>query len=355
LRILFATSLYYPPQGLGGARVSTHQLCEALAARGHQVAVIARIRDRNWLWLRNRLHAKCRRRLFAPDRVPGYRVYRGWEPIAGIPEVVRDFRPDVAVAGTAATLLLAGKFVEEKVPTVAYFRSLEFEKFGAGPADRTRIGGFAVSGYVADRIEEVLGIKCNVVRSIVKPVNYLVEGKRETVLHVNPEPCKGIEITLALAARRPDIVFDVVRCWEETPEVRRIRERTERMDNVVWHEPIGDMRALYARARLLLAPSICEEAAARVVQEAQLNAIPVLASDRGGLPESVGAGGMTVDPEGDISEWTNALDRIWKDSGRDGEFATAAWHHARRDEVQTSVIVERVEKLLAEHVRATAG
>lgn len=355
MRILFATNLYYPPQGLGGARVSTHQLCEALASRGHEVAAIGRIRDRTWLWLKNRLHAKFRRRLFVPDYVPGYRVYRGWEPIEGIPEVIRDFRPDVAIAGTAATLSLARKFVEQNIPTVAYFRSLEFEKFGAGPEDLTLVNGFAVSRYVATRVEEVLGINCEVVRSIVEPAYYLVDVSRQTALHVNPDPCKGIDITLALAERRSDIVFDVVRCWEETPAVRRVRERIERLPNVVWHEPVGDMRRLYGRARMLLAPSLCEEAAGRVVQEAQLNGIPVVASDRGGLPESVGPGGITLDPGTDIAEWANALDRVWKDSDKDGEFGTAAWHHARRDEVQTPIIAERVEKLLAEHVRVAAS
>ncbi len=355
MRILFATNLYYPPQGLGGARVSTHQLCEALARKGHEVAALGRIRDRNWLWLRNRLYAKCRKRLFAPDHVLGYPVYRGWDPLEGISEVVRDFRPDVAIAGTAATVSLAGEFVRQGVPTVPYFRSLEFEKFGAAPADGSLMNGLAVSRYVADRVEDVLGIRCNVVRSIVDPERYLVDGTRQTVLHVNPDPCKGIEITLALAEQRPHIVFDVVRCWEETPEVRRIRERTEQLDNVVWHEPVGDMRKLYCRARMLIAPSVCEEAAARVVQEAQLNGIPVLASDRGGLPESVGPGGITVDPEAGISEWTRAFDGIWEDSDEESEFSKAAWHHARRDEVRISTIVARVEELLTGHVRAVTG
>ncbi len=354
MRILFATNLYYPPQGLGGARVSTHQLCEALAKQGHEVAVIGRIRDRTWLWLRNRLYAKRHGRMFAPDRVLGYSVYRGWDPISGVPEVVREFRPDVAITGTAATLALARKFVEHGVPTVAYFHSLEFEKFGAAPGDMTLVKGFAVSEYVARRVDEVLGIKCDVIRSIVDPDRYLVDAKRQTSLHVNPDPSKGIEITLALAERRPGVVFDVVRCWEETPEVRRIRERTERLDNVVWHEPVRDMKKLYGRTRLLLAPSIWEEAAGRVVHEAQLNGIPVLASDRGGLPESVGPGGITVDPDAGISEWERAFDRIWENSDEESEFSQAAWHHARREEVQPKVIVERVEKLLAEHGRIAA-
>lgn len=350
MRILFVTDLRYPPQGLGGARVSTHQLCEMLQERGHDVAVAAQVDNRGMLWLWNRLRAKITRRKCPADSVVGYPVYRGWDPLGGIREVVQDFQPDVAITGTAATLALACETLRQKVPTIAYFRALEFEKFGDPPSDRRLLGAFAVSPYTADRVEQVLGIPCRVVRSIVKHEYYRVDGDHQNVLHVNPDECKGIDITLALARRRPDIAFDVVRCWPRTPGIERIEREIENLPNVHWHEPVSDMRPLYGRARLLIAPSLCEEASGRVVQEAQLNGIPVLASNRGGLPDSVGAGGMVLDPNAEIDPWLDALNGIWGDPDRYATLSTAAWRHARRREIQPAAIVERVEQLLREHV-----
>ena len=59
----------------------------------------------------------------------------------------------------------------------------------------------------------------------------------------------------------------------------------------------------YAQARILLVPSVWEEAWGRVVTEAQLSGIPVLASAIGGLPESVGPGGILVPPGSDVEVW----------------------------------------------------
>ena len=67
----------------------------------------------------------------------------------------------------------------------------------------------------------------------------------------------------------------------------------------------------YAEARILLVPSVWEEAWGRVVTEAQVNGIPVLASAIGGLPESVGPGGILVPPGSDIEVWNAHLRELW--------------------------------------------
>ena len=67
----------------------------------------------------------------------------------------------------------------------------------------------------------------------------------------------------------------------------------------------------YAQARLLLVPSVWEEAWGRVVTEAQLNGIPVLATAIGGLPESVGPGGILIPPGSGIEVWNAHLRKLW--------------------------------------------
>lgn len=88
-----------------------------------------------------------------------------------------------------------------------------------------------------------------------------------------------------------------------------------------------------ARARALLMPSRWEEAWGRVATEAQDNGIPVIATRTGGLPESVGPGGLLISPEAEIETWAEALRSIWHDSAAYAALATAASNHARRPEV----------------------
>lgn len=86
----------------------------------------------------------------------------------------------------------------------------------------------------------------------------------------------------------------------------------ENLPNIEWSNRVSDMGKIYFLARVLLVPSQWEEAWVRVATEAQFSGIPVLASDIGALPESVGNGGMLIEPN-DIDAWEIALQNIWND------------------------------------------
>jgi glycosyltransferase involved in cell wall biosynthesis len=62
-------------------------------------------------------------------------------------------------------------------------------------------------------------------------------------------------------------------------------------------------------AAVVLVPSRCEEACPYSVLDAFASGVPVLASDRGGLPELVG--GEAVLAADDLGAWTEALGRLW--------------------------------------------
>ena len=85
------------------------------------------------------------------------------------------------------------------------------------------------------------------------------------------------------------------------------------LHNVTLLSPQKDMREIYGKCRLLLVPSVWEEAYGRVATEAQVSGIPVIASTRGGLPEAVGSGGILLDPAGPIEPWVNSVRKLWSD------------------------------------------
>lgn len=71
------------------------------------------------------------------------------------------------------------------------------------------------------------------------------------------------------------------------------------------------LSGLRARAAVVLAPSRWEEPCPYSVLEALAAGVPVLASDRGGLPELVGEDAVL--PAGVQAAWSNALAELWRD------------------------------------------
>jgi len=79
------------------------------------------------------------------------------------------------------------------------------------------------------------------------------------------------------------------------------------------HLEPGALAQLRRRAGVVLVPSRWEEPCPYAALDALAAGVPVLASDRGGLPELVGAGATL--PAGDVRGWGEALGALWRDRG----------------------------------------
>ena len=56
--------------------------------------------------------------------------------------------------------------------------------------------------------------------------------------------------------------------------------------------------------------------------------VPVLASNRGSLPEVIGTGGVLLEP-GDVDGWTSAIERMTNDTAWAQELACAGLERAK--------------------------
>uniref|UniRef100_UPI002600107F sulfotransferase n=1 Tax=uncultured Thiohalocapsa sp. TaxID=768990 RepID=UPI002600107F len=120
---------------------------------------------------------------------------------------------------------------------------------------------------------------------------------------VNPDPAKGGLFFLNLAAQvkamAPEIRFRAVESRWGRANWEKLHVPAEHLDAIDWYPTTSDMGQVYSEAALLVMPSLWVEAAGRVIPEAQLSGVPVLATRSGGIPEQVGEGGFLFDiPEG---------------------------------------------------------
>ena len=118
------------------------------------------------------------------------------------------------------------------------------------------------------------------------------------VTFVNPRPEKGAavfaRIALELGRRRPEIPLLVVEGRGTAAGLARVPVDLSELPNLHRMANTPDPRDFYRVSRVVLMPSLWRESLGRVAVEAMANGIPVLASDRGALPETLGDAGFVL-------------------------------------------------------------
>lgn len=308
MRLLFANPHPYLPDSTSGRDVAIHE--QALRWRADGVAVAV-------LCARIGLGTGCER-----DDALGYPVYRAGVPVDAWSAVLADWRPEIVIypfAPPSFPLLDLG--LRAGIKAVLHVANVE--SVAASP--RPEIALITVSDFAARRAETLLGIRPPVVPPLIEPERYRVAKPGDAVLLVNPSLRKGVELFFRLAEARPDIPFLAVESWNVDDVWRTVlMNRARALNNVELWPAVEDMREAYARARLILMPSIHEETFGRVVAEAQISGIPALVSDRGALPETLAGGGIAVPLDAGLEAWLAALDRLWTDPAFYDRCAAAA-------------------------------
>ena len=336
MRVLFVNPRPGLPQLLGGVETTTFDLAEHLRPRGHAAAVMCQIKKYDRLWLHNRLSSHLTRRCFPVDTYRGTQVYRGYDHVRGLPEVLADFRPDALViaGGSHGSFALAAECVRTGIRTAFYFH--ELIALREHPAYRVPDGArlLANSHYTARTIRELLGREATVIPPLVDPAAYRTPTSRQYVTMINPRGSKGGQTAIDLARACPDIPFLLVEAWYPDDSVPQLRVAAARLPNVTWRRATLDMRGIYAMTRILLVPSLREETWGRVVTEAQASGIPALARAMAGLPESVGPAGVLVPADAPPQAWAQGLRSLWDEPEVYEALVLRAFESAARAEAQ---------------------
>ena len=344
MNILLATSFPSLPEWKGGMQSTVDGLALSLAERGHKVSLLCGLAEIDHgvsvseaVWglsepgIRARWIMKLTHQKAARDRVMGYPVWRAKAPWEAMQWVIGQVKPDVIalMVGHQVRMALAAR--PAKIPLLMGLQAVEFGDHGGSFADLGNIPCIANSQFTADRYREAFGVEPRVIHPIIDRKKYWTETTRENVTFINPHPFKGLDVALAVARHCPDIPFSFVQSWPlGAVEHRALVEQLAELPNVNLLPAVMDMRQIYGKCRILIAPSRWQEAYGRVVTEAQYSGIPVIASNRGGLPEAVGSGGLLLAHNAPTGDWVSAAQRLWYDDACYSVLSAAAYAHSKR-------------------------
>jgi glycosyltransferase involved in cell wall biosynthesis len=242
------------------------------------------------------------------------------------------------------------------IPLLMQFADVEFHQLGGNLTDRGPVPCVANSHFTATKYRAVFDLMPSVIYPFVdaEKYNYDINVPCTNVTFINPHPKKGRDIAVEIARQCPEIPFAFVESWPLSADERsELFGKINGIPNISFKPPQADMRKVYGDCKILLAPSVWEEAYGRVVTEAQISGIPVVASTRGGLPEAVGPGGVLLDPDQPIADWIAAIRKLWRDGSYYSRLSAAARSHAARPEMNFKYQLDAFERAMSEAANRT--
>lgn len=309
MRVLAITPLY-PPHSLVGAWLTTHDFLVGLTDRGHQVDVVQSL-SRIAAYNHDGITVHPRRGDLAE-----------WAAKADV--IVSHAGDDCRATALALT---AGK------PSVRMVHGRV-----ANPAKQLGNCALAVFNSHALRNDTRWDGPAIVAHPPLHVERYRATPGDELAL-VNLSTAKGSAVFWSLATSMPDRRFLAVRGGYGRQVVRH-------RPNVSVVSHVEDMRDVYGRTRVLLAPSAAETWG-RVGLEAACSGIPTIANPTPGLLESLGDAGVFVD-RSNPAGWAAAIERL----DDPGEYAVVSAAARRRVEmmdphVELDRFADEIEGLVA--------
>ena len=165
----------------------------------------------------------------------------------------------------------------------------------------------ANSKFIRDKIMEKFGVEAKIIYPLVdidslKMAELPSKSERQFITLIGSEIIKGREIVEKIAQKMSDYKFMIVGREFLQPTIK---------ENIIYQPWSNDVLNIYKKTRLLLVPSVCDEAFGRTALEALVLGIPVLGSDKGGIPEILSQEYIVKDLY-DYKKWQEKIESIFK-------------------------------------------
>jgi glycosyltransferase involved in cell wall biosynthesis len=166
---------------------------------------------------------------------------------------------------------------------------------------------FSDSKYVADLLKKWHNVDSEVLHPLLFLDDFVINERidHRYITFINPIKTKGAEIVLETAKRMREKEFLIVGGKD-----KNFINQFKKIKNVKYVPWCDDMKQIYSQTKILLTPSLWPEPFGRVISEAQINGIPCISSNSGGLPEAVGDGGIVINDVFNIDKWVSAIKRL---------------------------------------------
>jgi glycosyltransferase involved in cell wall biosynthesis len=392
MRILIISALF-PPHIQGGAELSAASLAQWLVAQGHEVGVLTTSPNPDdelsgaevggvtiWRTTMPRSYTVFEAAQRSGWQKPVWHLQDHFDPRnkAIVAEVLDAFKPDIAnahiIQGIGYNALL--ELAKRDIPTVFTLHDLslacvKMAMFVNGSEcnglcracsysarikmgfirKMPRVGFVSPSAANLSKLSSLLPIRHYPAAHILNPNKYptpTVEreaSKSVRLLYVGRlHETKGIDV--ALDALEPladqyDFTFTVVGTGPSADSLKK------RCINLTWvtftgHVSMDEVANRMANSDMLLIPSIWQENSPGVVIQALGESLPVMGSNKGGIPELVidGVNGVLV-PPGDVEAWRTALGDILKNPSQLASFrdnASRAAHEFVQDTLGNKLV-----------------
>ncbi|MFN0011832.1 MAG: glycosyltransferase [Phycisphaerales bacterium] len=242
------------------------------------------------------------------------------------PEVVFTFGGTPTEQGRRELARQSGAAVVFVLQNLAYQHPLAFDQVDAV---------ISPSAFLRGKYVQSIGLESTVIPPMIDPEEAVAATHDPRVFtFVNPTPNEGVyffvRLAEQLALKRPDIGLRVIEARGSGDHARlaashgalEIKAKgTLRIDSVRYRPS-----RIYETARAILMPVAWQEPWGRVGVEAQLNGVPVLTCDRGGVREALGDGAIYLPlPEGfspetvlpvdaeAVAPWIEVIERLADD------------------------------------------
>ena len=204
------------------------------------------------------------------------------------------------------------------------------------------------SDFARRQYRDTVGLDCQTLPYPIDWDRVTVESRHLSfVTFVNPCLEKGVyafaRIAGELGRRRPDIPLLVVESRGTRDTLAACGADPDAHGNITFMPHTTDCRRFWSLTKVALMPSLWWENQPLVAIEAMINGVPVIGSDRGGIPETLGECGFAlplpqrltpatkiVPSAEEVELWVETVIRLWDDAALYEEQSALARTEARR-------------------------
>jgi glycosyltransferase involved in cell wall biosynthesis len=271
-------------------------------------------------------------------------------------ERLREYRPDVVLSHDGLKSPFLNYAACKGYQTFCFVRWIE--NFETGFVIPDKIHAIANSPLTASNIAQFTQNEVGLVLPFIELDQYRATKRdRQYITFINPIPEKGLDVAIEIARCLPQERFLFVKGkWGSysASEVEAFMKPIYKLANVEVWEHQQDMRRIYAVTDILLVPSQFNETFGRVIVEAQVNGIPVVAAKVAGIPYTLGQGGILVEPKDKPQGYVEALQRLCSDENFYRQLSTLALENSQRPEFDPQHQVKNFIHFVERRIKVTS-